>query len=1426
MQTQPSSIRRRLFVCSLALSSALAVAQAQSPSIWNGGGADDLWSTAANWGGNVPVPAADYDLQFGGMSRLTPVNDFAAGSNFGHITFNPGAGVFTLTGNSITLNGNFANESASPQTVNLPITLAGTARRTISTADGNITFGGPISGNAGLEMTGFGMVTLAAKNTYTNHTYINGGIVLIPASGGIRNANEILIGQNAGHNGSLLVMGGTVTNTMTTGTGNFMVGRQGYGYLYLSNGIVRVNSSFIGWTGGMGIAMVDGGDFFCSVGSGADYLVIGTQEGTGVLTVKNGGLVNHSGALRTISVNNNGVGRGELNLLDGTINNTGAAVSFGYNAGLTGLGNGTGNVNLNGGNLILNRFLNTGQNAGAPTGISYVNFNGGRVTATPHNASSQPNLTISSNFIPVLTAVHINGPFGDFAGGATIDTAGLDCVVQSPLLAPTGSGVSTMAVLDGGWGYIGAPFVMITGDGVGANAIANMVDDGTGKGTLKVDSVTVCNPGVNYTFADFALNGGVPTIPAIPGSVTLAPNTSGGLTKIGEGTLTLEAANTYTGDTVVNAGQLLLKSSHSGGGNFTANDGGNLGVVRDPVTPALAAANVTLGSSSGAAVSFVLPDGNPAGAVIEAQTLTLIGMNNVIVSGANLEVGQFPLIKYTTLVGDPGSLLNGALTPPDGTLATLVHNVANSSFDLNITAVSSQLKWTGTVQSGGVGAWDNLITANWINNGVAKVFIPGADVTFDDTAHGASIVGLVDELAPSSVTVANGSKNYTFGGSGALSGTLTLTKSGIGTLTITNVNTYSGATIVNEGTLNFAGSLASSAATITVNGGRLVTSGSLNTGTGAWGVGSTAASKGVLNINPGSDLQLAAGFDVGINTTGNGAVNITGGTVTNTQAANAANFRFSTTGYGALNMSDGVVRINTFYIGGGAGLGMGRISGGAFYTGSGNDYLLIGGVSQGKGVLTVTGGLLEHARANRLISVNNNSDGRGELNLLGGTIDAAGGGVGYGYNTGTGTGRGIVNLNGGNLIINRFVNTKQNGTLLTGDAFLNFAGGTVTASPSRLTSPNLTFSSNFIPARIEVRINGAFGAFPGGAIIDTAGQNCLVDNALLAPTGSGVQALAVADGGSGYIGEPYVSVEGDGRGASAIANMVSDGSGGLRVGSVTICSPGVDYTYAWFTFTGGEPTVPATPGDVTLAANTSGGLTKNGAGRLTLNGANTYTGATAVNNGVLRVDGSLAAASAVTVNGGALGGNGSINGVVNVQSGGTLAPAGTLTINNTLTLAAGSTTFIQVNAATTGSDLVQGITTANYGGTLVVTNTAGTLTPGQTFQIFSAANRNNNFAGIQSAGNGATWEFNPATGILTVVSVTATTATNISFALDGSSLTLTWPESHLGWIAQSNAVNVAESGAWFDIAGSQGVTVLNLTVDPAKTNVFYRLRRP
>src|SRR5690606_3554229 len=103
----------------------------------------------------------------------------------------------------------------------------------------------------------------------------------------------------------------------------------------------------------------------------------------------------------------------------------------------------------------------------------------------------------------------------------------------------------------------------------------------------------------------------------------------------------------------------------------------------------------------------------------------------------------------------------------------------------------------------------------------------------------------------------------------------------------------------------------------------------------------------------------------------------------------------------------------------------------------------------------------------------------------------------------------------------------------------------------------------------------------------------------------------------------------------------------------------------------------------------AGGLVKDGDGVLSLTGANTYTGETAIRQGTLIVgiDAAGSISSDVSVQSGAtLGGGGSIGGSVSVAEGASLSPGngiGTLTIAGDLDLAADSLLDFGVGALCT-----------------------------------------------------------------------------------------------------------------------------------------------
>jgi autotransporter-associated beta strand protein len=231
-------------------------------------------------------------------------------------------------------------------------------------------------------------------------------------------------------------------------------------------------------------------------------------------------------------------------------------------------------------------------------------------------------------------------------------------------------------------------------------------------------------------------------------------------------------------------------------------------------------------------------------------------------------------------------------------------------------------------------------------------------------------------------------------------------------------------------------------------------------------------------------------------------------------------------------------------------------------------------------------------------------------------------------------------------------------------------------------------------------------------------------------------------------------------------------------------------------------------------SSTGGGLIKKGAGTLYLDMINTYTGATIVTNGTLAGIGTIASPVVVGPAG-------------NISAGDAGGPISMLTINNTLTIQGKASLRIDKTAGTPTADLISGITTANYGGTLVITNTtadATLLVAGDSFPLFSATTHNGTFASIVgSPGPGLAYSF--ANGVLSVITAPLINPnpTNITFKVVSGSLQLSWPADHQGWTLQTNSVGLNVASAWGAYPGSTSVTNVSIPLDPTRTNVFFRL---
>ena len=467
------------------------------------------------------------------------------------------------------------------------------------------------------------------------------------------------------------------------------------------------------------------------------------------------------------------------------------------------------------------------------------------------------------------------------------------------------------------------------------------------------------------------------------------------------------------------------------------------------------------------------------------------------------------------------------------------------------------------------------------------------------------------------VAVASNNFVIVLGGAGKIDipGTLALgtggvAKSGTGTVTLSGANTYTGITKVDSGTLIASGTSA---------------------GAGAITVGSVTTAPAVLNVVSGGTLTGST-LSVGTVANSTGAVNLTGGNLllAAQETQDGIAFGGAEGAYGALHMSSGVFTQSRLMFGGigtattNGGIGVGLVSGGTINS---NGWFILARAGASTGILTVTGGTINHANASQTLSLGLSGSGRAELNVAGGLIDNTGRNVTFSSGTGGTffwTGTGLLNLNAGTLVANAIVyDAKTTGA--DASSYINFSGGTLKAS---ISSPAFLPAFTSTGAGINrVFVNGPFGTFAGGAVIDTDGFDATIGANLLAPSGDGVTSLTIDDAGSGYVGAPAVKILDGGQPstATAYATVGTDPGNPATFGkltSIVITNPGVITGIPSVSLIGGGGSGAVVSVSAT-GPNTSGGLTKVGAGTLRLNGTNTYTGTTTVTAGTLGGTGSL-----------------------------------------------------------------------------------------------------------------------------------------------------------------------------------------------------------
>lgn len=1270
-------------------------------------------AATGTWDGSTAFWTTDSTgLTAPGVSLTTSLDDliFSAGTT-------GTTGTVTVSGaqlaNSITFDDNVAVTLSGGTS----ITLGGSSNSGIFVASGDNaanTISTPVILNASTTTFAFtnngtGLLTVGAiTGSATSGTQtIN---LSSTSSGGITLSG--IIGNGSGGGNVALVVNNTGAGVTTLSAVNTFTGG-----LTISQGTLSIsaNTALGGASGTAGAVTIDGGILKETNGSA----VINTHP---ITIGANGGTINVSGKQYVFNTANTLLGSGALTIVGGS-GTLADGSSFLGNVALNAANTFSGSVTLQAGGSLE---INNNWAVGAGT-VYNVNANGELIVDT---GSTVANAVIVNNGGELSFN---NGPIGIFAGNITLNGAGATVRLANFYNTTVQNGTITGNI-----------------SGTGGLTIQNFAATLTllGANTYTGDTVI----GTGATLVDIG-----PTARSYGGIISGA----GAFIKGGSSTLTLTGANSYTGATTIRGGTLTVGDGVSGSlastTTLTFGDTGtfNYQGVSTGSSQSLGATTFNAGAA-GTVQSTYGTSGNTSLTLSNVVVRVAGATGNFVVSGGTLN-GATPTNKivFTQFAGatpttgvllDRGYYFNGAdfaaydingyvralaygtdtstVAPDTITAANHVKLTAtpaaqNSISLLTLNLAGSGVSWAnnaaqtltlsggGLIKSGG-GAVGTIGGGTGITTGGAVEFVIRTDTASD----------LLDIQTPITSTSTSG-----------------LTKTGLGTLTLSAANAYTGVTTVIQGTLSVTGSIGSTGSTV-VTGGILSVSGSgtinpLSGTTSTILIGNIAGAQAAVYQSGASSVVKntssgGGGFAIGSAVGGQGYYNVSGGTMNVGGEINVGGTSGGQGTFGQLDMSGGTMNLGTLSttttpyflpVRGAAGeASVVNISGGTVQVNSGNTAANsnISGLAVGLNnvgslysVITISGSG-QFLTPSHTVKLNDTNFG-----------NAAGGSA---------TNTSVLNMNGGTLQTLGF-GTAVNAGGGNKFAVLNFNGGVVKAG----TAGNTSFLSSL----------GAVNIYSGGGTIDNNGQSITIGQAMLGASGTGVSSVALSSGGAGYIVPPRVVFVG---GVTANGLLANTATGYATIDPITGAVTGIVITNPGsYTSTdgltvqlvgGGTGTTGATLGALTTnGGNTSGGMAFQGGGTTTLTGANTYTGGTTITEGTLAYGASnvLADTGAINVNGGtlSLGTNSDTVGAVTLTSGTISSSTGVLS-GSSYTVQSGNVSGIlggigsALTKSTAGSVILTGVNTYT-GATLV---SGGTLTLSGTGSI-------NGTSGITINGSGA-----------------------------------------------------------------------------------------
>jgi fibronectin-binding autotransporter adhesin len=529
-----------------------------------------------------------------------------------------------------------------------------------------------ISGTGGLTLDcpiSAGTVVLSGSNSFTGNVNV--------ASGALRITNSSALGA--------AVPAGTKTITLTNGTaGNPQLRLDGTGGDIDLAATIRfttsnVNGAIINEAGNNILR----GNFTLTSGGGDTKILVNADS----LTLEGNIAPNNTGRALQLSGAGNGTSTGIIS--NGTASQLLALVkNDGGTWTVTGANTYSGLTTVNLGTLRIGHPSALGNGIGATAvasgGTLDLNGQAGVNEVITLNGAGAGGIgaLVNQSVTPAAIANGITS--------VSLTAGGTHSAVPSVTISGTGAGATATATLGvtaasftisgGTTVYSAAPTVTISGGG-GTGATATAVLTGG-----VVSGIAITNAGTGYTTAPtIAFSAGTvttagtnPTGTGNATNFTLATNTSIGgtgdialdapvagpsaLTKLGNGTLTLNAANTYSGTTTINAGRLVLAGSVSGAvvvaggifqgsgtvaGNVTINggvhaSGSSPGIMSTAGNYTLAAGGMLQVDINGPAVGTQYDQVRTQGA---ASTVTLAGTLDLVAAPGLAAGTSFTIIE-------------------------------------------------------------------------------------------------------------------------------------------------------------------------------------------------------------------------------------------------------------------------------------------------------------------------------------------------------------------------------------------------------------------------------------------------------------------------------------------------------------------------------------------------------------------------------------------------------------------------------------------------------------------------------------------------------------------------------------------------------------------------------------------------------------